>query len=71
MMVEKAWKLSIDAQNGQLTLPGASVGSPSVCQLPDAPSLGITVQEWGAVSPRFLLTLHYYIYTTHHTAKYA
>ena len=50
MMVEEAWKLSIDAQNGQLALPGASVDSPSVCQLPDAPSLKIAVQQWEAVS---------------------
>jgi len=59
MMVEEAWKLSIDAQNGQLALPGASVDSPSVCQLPDAPSLKIAVQQWEAVSLWILLTLDY------------
>jgi len=33
-MVDKAWKLTIDAQDRQRALAGAPVGTPSLCQLP-------------------------------------
>jgi hypothetical protein len=43
-MVDKAWKLAIEAQDQQLALAGAPVGTQSVCQLPDGPSLKIDPQ---------------------------
>jgi len=49
-MVDKAWKLAIEAQDCQRALAGAPVGTPSVCQLPGGPSLEIDPQTWEAVS---------------------
>ena len=43
-MVEEDWKLLIEAQDCQRALAGASVGTPSVCQLPGGPSLKIDPQ---------------------------
>jgi len=40
-MVDKVWKLGLDAQDCQRALAGAPVGAPSVCQLPSGPSLEI------------------------------
>ena len=44
LMVEKAWKLAIEAQDHQRALAGAPVGAPSVCQLPGGSSLKIDLQ---------------------------
>jgi len=49
-MVDKAWKLTIEAQDRQRALAGAPVGTPSVCQLPGGPSLKIDPQTRQAVS---------------------
>ena len=58
-MVEKAWKLAIEAQDRQRTLAGAPVGIPSVSQLPSGPSLKTDPQPREAVSREFsLLLLH-------------
>jgi len=43
-IVDKAWKLAIEAQNHQRALAGAPVGMPSVSQLPGGPSLKIDPQ---------------------------
>jgi hypothetical protein len=43
-MVDEAWKIAIEAQDRQRALAGASVGVPSVCQLPGGPSLKIDQQ---------------------------
>jgi hypothetical protein len=48
-MVDKAWKLAIEAQDRQRALAGAPVGTPSVCQLPGGPSLKIDPQTREAV----------------------
>ena len=40
-MLDKVWKLGLDAQDCQRALAGALVGAPSVCQLPSGPSLEI------------------------------
>jgi hypothetical protein len=61
-MVEEAWKLVIDAQDRQRALPGAHVGTPSVCQLPGGPSLTIDLQTREAVSLEFCLMLLYQTY---------
>jgi len=50
LMVDKAWKLAIEAQDRQWALAGASVGTPSVCQLPGGPSLKSHPQTREAVS---------------------
>ena len=60
-MGEEAWTLPIDAQNGQQALAGAPVGTPSVCQMPDSPSLKIDPQTREAVGLGFCLMLHYQI----------
>jgi len=49
-MVDKAWTLTIEAQDRQLALTGAPVGTPSVCQLPGGLSLKIDPQTREAVS---------------------
>jgi len=49
-MVDEAWQLAIEAQDRQRALAGASVGAPSVCQLPGGPSLKIDLQTREAVS---------------------
>jgi len=49
-MVDKAWKLAIEAQDRQRALAGALVGAPSVCQLSGGPSLKIDPQIRQAVS---------------------
>jgi len=49
-MVDKAWKLAIEAQDRQWALAGAPVGAPSVCQLPGGPSLKIDPQTREAVT---------------------
>jgi hypothetical protein len=43
-MVDEAWKLVIEAQDHQQALAGASVATPSGCQLPGGPSLKIDPQ---------------------------
>jgi len=50
LMVDKAWKLAIEAQDRQRALAGAPVGTPSVCQLPSGLSLKIDPQTQEAVS---------------------
>jgi hypothetical protein len=47
-MVDEAWQLAIEAQDGQRALAGAP--APSVCQLPGGPSLKIDPQTRKAVS---------------------
>ena len=49
-MGDEAWQLAIEAQDRQLALAGASVGTPCVCQLPGGPSLKINPQTQEAVS---------------------
>jgi hypothetical protein len=51
LMVGQAWKLAIEAQDRQRILAGASVGAPSVCQLPGDLPLKIDPQtrEAGSV----------------------
>jgi hypothetical protein len=44
-MVDEAWTLAIEAQDRQRTLAGASVGTPSVSQLPGGASLKIDPQS--------------------------
>ena len=48
-MVDKAWNLAIEAQHRLRALAGASVGTPSVCQLASGPSLKIDPQTQEAV----------------------
>ena len=48
-MVEEAWKLAIEAQDRQQALPGAPVGTQSVCEMPGGPSLKIDPQTREAV----------------------
>jgi len=43
-MVDKAWELAIQAQDRQLALAGAPLGTPSVYQLLSGPSLKIDLQ---------------------------
>jgi hypothetical protein len=52
-IVEEAWKLAIAAQDCQRALAGAPVYTPSVCQLPDGPSLNIDPHTQEAVSLEF------------------
>jgi len=61
-MVEEAWKLAIEAQDRQRALSGASVPTPSVCQLPSCPSLKIDLHTREAVSPEFCSMLLYQTY---------
>ena len=61
-MVEEAWKLANEAQDHQRALPGAPVGTPSVCQLPSGPSFKIDPQIREAVSLEFCSMLLYQIY---------
>jgi len=49
-MVDEAWQLAMEAQDRQLALAGATVGAPSVCQLPGGPSLKINPQTQDTVS---------------------
>jgi len=49
-MVDEAWQLAMEAQDHQLALAGATVGAPSVCQLPGGPSLKINPQTQDTVS---------------------
>jgi len=49
-MVDRAWKLAIEAQDRQWALAGAPVGTPTVCQLPCGPSLKIDLQTQEAVT---------------------
>jgi len=49
-MAEEAWTLSIEAQDHQWPIAGASIGTPSVFQLPGGPSLKINPQTRDAVS---------------------
>ena len=48
--VAGAWKLAIEAHDRQRALPGAPVGTPSVCQLPGGPSFKIDPPTREAVS---------------------
>jgi hypothetical protein len=43
-MVDEDWTLAIQPQHYQRTLAGASVGMPSVCQLPGSPYFKIDLQ---------------------------
>jgi len=61
-MDEKASKLAIEAQDHQRALAGAPAGTPSVCQLPSAPSLKIDPRTQEAVSFGFCLMLFHQIY---------
>jgi len=49
-IVDKAWKLSIVTQDRQWALAGASVDTPSACQLPRGPSLRIDPHTREALS---------------------
>jgi len=49
-MVDKAWKVAIEAQDHQRACAGATVGAPSLCQLLGGPSLKIDPQTREAVS---------------------
>jgi len=49
-MVDEACQLAIDAHDRQRALAGATVGAPSVCQLPGGTSLKIDPQTRDAVS---------------------
>jgi len=49
-MANKAHQLAIEAQHWQRALAGASVGTPSVCQLPSGASLKIDPQTQEAES---------------------
>ena len=49
-MVDKAWKLAIEAQDRQQALAGAPVVTRSVCELPCGPSLKIDLPTRAAVS---------------------
>jgi len=44
-IVDKAWKVAIEALDLQLALSGAPVGAPSVCQLPGGLSLKIKPEK--------------------------
>jgi hypothetical protein len=48
-MVDEAWKLAIEAKDGQRELAGAPVGAPSMCKRPGGPSLQIDPQTRDAV----------------------
>ena len=61
-VVEEAWKLAIEAQDHQLALAGAPVGTPSICQLLGGPSLKIDPQTPEAVSLEFCSMLLYQTY---------
>jgi hypothetical protein len=50
LMVDEAWQLAIEAQNGQRALGGALVGAPSRRQLLSGPSLKTEPQFREAVS---------------------
>jgi hypothetical protein len=52
-MVEEALKPPIEAQDCQQAFGGATVGTPSVCQLPRGPSLKIDPQTGDAASLEF------------------
>jgi len=69
-MVEEAWKLAIEARDRQRALAGASVGTPSVSQLPCGPSLKIDPQTREAVSLEFSLMLLYQTYGYRLPRKY-
>jgi hypothetical protein len=49
-MVDEAWKLAIEAHDGQRVSAGALVGAPSMCQLRGGPSLEIDQQTRVRVS---------------------
>jgi len=69
-MVEEAWKVAIQAEDGQQALAGAPAGTPSVCQVPSSPTLKINPQTWEAVSFGFCLMLFYQIYDIDYTPNY-
>ena len=50
LMVDDAWQLAIEDQDRQQAFPGAPVGTPSVCQLPDGPTVKIDPQTQKAES---------------------
>jgi len=70
-MVEDASKLAIAAYDHQRALPGATVGTPSVCQLPCGPSLKIDSQTPEAVSVGFASMLLYQICDINYAPKYS
>jgi len=43
-IIDESWKLAIEAEHCQWALPGTSVGTSSVCQLPGGPSVIIDPQ---------------------------
>jgi len=69
-IIEEAWKLAIEAQDRQQALAGASVGTPSECQLPSGPCLKIDPQTREAVSLGFCLMLLYQISDIDYAPKY-
>jgi len=68
-MVDESWNLAIAAQDHQLALAGAPVGTPSACQLPSSPSIKIDPQTLGAVCLGFWLMLLYQISNIDYTTK--
>ena len=69
-MAEEAWKLAIEAQDGERPVAGAPVGTPLVCQLPSGWSLKIDPQTREAVSVEFCSMLFYQIYDIDYAPKY-
>ena len=57
-MIEKAWKLPIEAQDRQRALAGAPLSRGSVCLLPGGRSLKIDSQSSNAVSLEISFVLH-------------
>jgi hypothetical protein len=71
LMVEEAWKFTIEAQDRLWALAGASVDTPSVCQLPGGPSLKLDPQPRETVSLKFGLMLLYQISDIDYAQKYS
>jgi len=69
-MVNLASKHGIAAQDWQQDLTGASVGAPSVSQLPGCPSPNIDLQTWEAVSFEFCSILLYQTYDIDYAIKF-
>jgi len=69
-IVEEAWKLAIKAQHCQPAWPGASEGTPSVCQLPGGPSLKMDPQTRETVSLGVCLLLLYQISDIDYARQY-
>jgi hypothetical protein len=69
-IVAEAMSVVIEAQNCQRALPGNLIGTPSVCQFPNGPSLKVDLQVGLAVGLGFRLMLFYHIYNTDNTPKY-